>query len=273
MNKKDAALVKEVMAFYLTDGRHTLPWRTTHNPYRILVSEIMLQQTQVERVIPKYQAFLKKFPTVKRLAHAPLSEVLILWQGLGYNRRAKMLHRAAQIIEREHKGHMPKSYEALLALPGVGPYTAGAVCAFAFNIPITMIETNIRTAYLYHYFPDVTDVSDSMLLPIIARTLPHDNPREWYAALMDYGSYLKSTVGNQSRQSRHYTKQSPFKGSDRYIRGTIVRAVTQNSNGITMSAAVELCRGVEIDRVTVQLVKLLAEGLVTKQGRRYILPT
>jgi len=103
--------------------------------------------------------------------------------------------------------------------------------------------------------------------------LPQDNPRQWYAALMDYGSHLKSTVGNQSRHSRHYTKQSSFKGSDRYIRGTILRAVTQNSDGVTTSAAVVLCRDVAADRVKVQLVKLVAEGLLSKQGRRYVLPT
>jgi len=113
---------------YRRHGRHTLPWRTTTNPYRILVSEVMLQQTQVERVIPYYKTFLRAFPTVQTLAQAPLSRVLTLWQGLGYNRRAKMLHEAAKQVVAQYGGRMPHDAEALETLRGVGPYTARAVC-------------------------------------------------------------------------------------------------------------------------------------------------
>jgi A/G-specific adenine glycosylase len=273
MTHKDQVFIQTVREFHEIHGRHTLPWRKTHNPYRILVSEIMLQQTQVDRVIPKYQAFLKRFPTVSSLARATLGDVLVMWQGLGYNRRAKYLYEAAGAIMTVHKGVWPKSYEGMLTLPGVGPYTAGAVSAFAFNIPVTMIETNIRTVYIHHYFPHTEAVSDSMLMPIIARTLDTNNPRLWYAALMDYGSHLKVTVGNKSRQSRHHTKQTTFKGSDRFIRGSILRHLADAATGLTKQGLCKVIPGIECERVHLQLEKLSSEGLVSKQGSRYTLPT
>jgi A/G-specific adenine glycosylase len=223
MNAREKKFITTVQQFYTEHGRHTLPWRKTHNPYRILVSEIMLQQTQVERVIPKYQNFLKLFPTVEVLAAASLGQVLVAWQGLGYNRRAKMLHACAQVVVNDLGGIWPKTHSGLLALPGVGPYTASAVLAFAFNVPTPLIETNVRTVYIHHFFPNETNVLDSALLPIIERTLDKENPRIWYASLMDYGSYLKATVGNKSRASKHHVKQSTFAGSNRQIRGAIIR--------------------------------------------------
>ena len=144
-----------VWKYYREHGRSDLPWRKTTDPYRILVSEVMLQQTQVERVIPYYTRFLKKFPTVRALAKAPLSQVLIAWQGLGYNRRAKMLHEAAKEVVRGHGGLFPRTALELEKLPGVGPYTAHAVAAFAYNEDGICIETNIRTAVTHHFFPKV----------------------------------------------------------------------------------------------------------------------
>ncbi len=273
MNAQEKKFVATVRQYYAEHGRHTLPWRKTHNPYRILVSEIMLQQTQVERVIPKYENFLKLFPTVGALAAASLGEVLVAWQGLGYNRRAKMLHACAQVVVHELKGRWPQTHAGLLALPGVGPYTASAILAFAFNMPTPLIETNVRTVYIHHFCKEETAVADSALLPIIERTLDTANPRLWYAALMDYGSHLKVTVGNKSRASKHHVQQSTFAGSDRQIRGAIVRylaTLTTTVTHVNIKRALSSYDGV---RVETQLAKLVQEGLVVQIQRRYQLPT
>ncbi len=272
MNKHERQFITTVQQYYSDKGRHTLPWRKTHNPYRILVSEIMLQQTQVERVIPKYQLFLKQFPTVQTLAVASLGEVLIAWQGLGYNRRAKMLHSCAQVVSNDLKGKWPDTYAELLALPGIGPYTASAVLAFAFNVPTPLIETNVRTVYLYHFFPQDTDVPDSALLPIIERTLDVDNPRDWYAALMDYGSHLKATVGNKSRASKHHVTQSTFAGSNRQIRGAIIRLLVAQET-VTVHALQKELVTFESIRVNEQLTALIKEGMVRQLGKKFSLAT
>lgn len=183
----------------------------------------MLQQTQVDRVLPKYLAFMERFPDVGSLARAPLSDVLILWQGLGYNRRAKMLHDAVKVVVNEHGGTIPREYNALRALPGVGDYTARAVRTFVFDEREVFIETNIRAVYIHHFFSDSAPVQDADILPLILRTLPRGKYALWYAALMDYGSYIKRTTSNPSRKSATYTKQTPFKGSRREIRGAIIR--------------------------------------------------
>ncbi len=146
---------KKINNHYDQNGRD-LPWRRTRNPYRILVSEIMLQQTQVERVIEKYAVFIKTFPDFPSLAEAPLHTLLTVWQGLGYNRRALALRACAQKVVAEHQGKLPKEPEKLLALPGIGKYTAGAVAAFAFNEPIVFMDTNIRRVYIHEFFHDRT---------------------------------------------------------------------------------------------------------------------
>ncbi len=220
---------KLVWAYYHANGRHQLPWRQTCDPYRILVSELMLQQTQVDRVIPKYEAFMQRFPTIHDLARARLKTVLTLWQGLGYNSRAQRLHELARIVVREHNGKLPRTIEELETLPGIGPYTARAVMAFAFNKPVPFIETNIRSVYIHHFFADDYDIHDNQLMPLIEQTLDHKNPREWYAALMDYGTWVKKEFPNPSRKSKHYTKQSKFEGSHRQKRGAVIRALTKRS--------------------------------------------
>lgn len=177
----------KVLGYYFANKRN-LPWRNTKDPYRILVSEVMLQQTKVRRVIPKYKAFLRKFPTPQALAQASLKDVLVLWQGLGYNRRAKMLHEAARCVVKEYNGKLPLDRETLETLPGVGPYTAGAICVFAYNQPTVIIETNIRSVYLHFFFKGKESVSDRDILRCIGESLYVDNPMEWYSALMDYGS-------------------------------------------------------------------------------------
>lgn len=241
-----------VLAHYKSRGRHDLPWRKTRDPYKILVSEIMLQQTQATRVVPKYVAFIKQFPTAKSLARVPLSKVLTLWSGLGYNRRAKYLHQAAKQFQTDR----------LEDLPGVGPYTASAVRVFAFNKPEILIETNVRTVFLHHMFPRSKKVSDARLLPYVG--VPRGvEPREWYSALMDYGTYLKSIHPNPSRRSQHHSKQSAFKGSEREVRGAVLRALVKGESVRSLPFAKE--------RINRNLQALLAEGLVQKHGKKFIL--
>jgi len=251
-------------------GRHDLPWRHTTDPYCILVSELMLQQTQVGRVIPKYEAFLKQFPTVDALSRAKLADVLIAWQGLGYNRRAKYLHQAAKLVT-ENGGVFPTTQQEMQTLPGIGPYTAGAVAAFSFNQPVILIETNIRTVFLYHFFPNQSEVSDSELLPLIEATLDLDNPREWYWALMDYGSYLKSVLPNPTRRSKTYSKQSTFKGSKRQVRGEIIRTLAQHP--LLTKRELELAINGKQEYLQPALTALVAEGLVSEKSGTYSLDT
>jgi len=211
-----------VFDHYAKSGR-SFPWRENHDPYAILVSEIMLQQTQTDRVVPKYEAFLKAFPTIQDLAAASMSDVLLLWQGLGYNRRGIALQRAAQAMVEHHEGKVPQQEDELVSLPGIGPYTAGAIIAFAYNKPVVMIETNIRRVFIHHFFHDESDISDKQIFPLIEASVDHDNPREWYYALMDYGAWLAKQFPNPNRRSKHYTKQSSFEGSNRQLRGMLMR--------------------------------------------------
>lgn len=270
LTKLEKQFVETVWDFYHTNGRHDLPWRKTVDPYKIVVSEMMLQQTQVLRVFPKYKEFLNQFPHTKKLAEAPLGEVLKAWQGLGYNRRAKFLWQTAQAVMNDHKGKWPKTLLALQTLPGIGTYTAGAVMSFAYNSPVPLIETNVRTVYLHHFFKDMENVSDKELLPFIERTLDTVNPREWNWALMDYGSHLKATIGNVSIKSKTYKKQATFKESNRYIRGAIIRALSAGL--LTKVQLVERLDDVESGRLNDQIKILLQEGLVTRNNAKYKLP-
>lgn len=211
-------------------GRHSLPWRKTVDPYKILVSEIMLQQTQVERVIPKYTAFIKRFPTVRSLARAKLSEVLALWSGLGYNRRAKYLHDAALYIVREHAGKFPREYPSLRAIPGVGQYTANAVRVFAYNEYEVLLETNVRTAIIHHFLKGRKNITDADIERYAAKAAEVQDPREWHSALFDYGSYLKRQGMSHNARAQSYTKQSKFEGSVRQVRGAILRARTRGES-------------------------------------------
>jgi A/G-specific adenine glycosylase len=222
-------VIRELKSFYTKEGRSHLPWRKTHDPYKILVSELMLQQTQVARVVPKYKNFLKVFPSFKALASAPLSKVLGEWQGLGYNRRAKFLHETAKIITEKYKGKFPKDVLEIEQLPGIGPYTARAVSTFAYNNPEVFIETNIRTVFTHFYYdykgPSFVKIDDKELKPLIERDLKKSKmePRDFYAALMDYGSYLKGSGVRINNKSKHYTKQSKFEGSNRQKRAAALR--------------------------------------------------
>ncbi len=248
---------KKIYAHYLKEKR-SLPWRRTRNPYHILVSELMLQQTQVLRVIPKYRAFLKQFPNLKTLALLPTKEVLSAWSGLGYNRRALYLKRAAEAIVTLYKGQFPKAYEELIALPGIGPYTASAIMVFAYNEPLVVIETNIRAVFIHFFFPLSKKVPDSTLVPLIEKYMDRENPREWYNALMDYGAMLKRTLPNPARRSVHHVKQSAFSGSDRQVRGAIVKAYTRHPR-FSKARLLHLVPYEKI-RVENQYKKLVKEG-------------
>ncbi|MDB5265702.1 MAG: A/G-specific adenine glycosylase [Parcubacteria group bacterium] len=264
------AFRKTIWDFYKKQGRHDLPWRTTTDPYKILVSEVMLQQTQVERVCSYYAAWLKQFPNVKALAASPLADVLTAWQGLGYNRRAKMLHDAAKVVVREYKGKMPTNPELLVKLPGVGPYTARAVAAFSTNADVVFIETNLRTVVLHHFFPKKKVVSDAEILEVLTDAFPKGKAREWYAALMDYGSYLKRSGVRVNAKSKTYAKQSAFSGSGREARGAVLRELAKGA--VTQKRLVGLLGDDRTAQISEQLMKLLAEGMVQKSGVRYSLP-
>ena len=270
MNKHEREFQSFVLDWYEKCGRHDLPWRQTHDPYLILVSELMLQQTQVNRVISKYEAFTQKYPTAQRLAKSSLGDVLRLWQGLGYNRRAKFLLECAQTIVTDHNGIFPTDYRELLQLPGIGPYTAAAICAFAYNQPIELIETNVRQVYIHHFYKNKAEVTDVQILEKVSITLPADNARAWYAALMDYGTHLKSLHGNNTRIVRGYTKQSKFKGSNREVRAAIVRVLTTKSLTKTQ-LWVELAEYDET-KIATQLDSLLKEQLVVVSKGKYQLP-
>lgn len=254
-----------VWAHYHQHGRD-LPWRQTdpaghYNAYNILVSEVMLQQTQVSRVSAKYQQFLAVFPSTVVLARAPLAEVLKTWQGLGYNRRALYLQQAAQRLPASSKSW---SYEQLVDQTGIGPNTASAVVVYAFNQPRVFIETNIRSVYLHHFFANESGVADQQLLPLIEQTLDYQQPRQWYWALMDYGSWLKTTQPNPGRRSKHHSRQSAFEGSNRQLRGAVLRHLLQAPASLN-----QLQQHFKDERLSVVLAALSREQLISLQSGRY----
>lgn len=268
-----SAFQATVWDYYSHHGRQGLPWREPESDgvfsaYKIMVSEIMLQQTQVGRVIPKYEQFLAAFPDITALAQAPLSNVLVAWSGLGYNRRAKFLWQAAQMVVIEFDGVIPKDVAQLQTLPGIGKNTAGAIAAYSYNQPVVFIETNIRTVYIHHFFADHTEaVDDKDLAALVAETIDMEHPREWYWALMDYGTYLKQTVGNLNRHSKSYARQSTFTGSLRQIRGVVIRLLT-----VEKQTAAQLAVSIADDRLQAVLDSLEQENLIQKTDNTYHLP-
>lgn len=231
----------------------------------------MLQQTQVDRVVPLYKNFIKKFPTAKKLAAAPLNEVLKAWQGLGYNRRAKLLREASQkLVSARSFGTRFNLVKELEELPGVGPYTARAVAAFAFNEDVIVIETNIRTAVIHHFFPKKKKVSDKEIEKILVQALPKGEAREWYSALMDYGAYLKRSGISHNARSTTYARQSKFSGSLREARGAIIRELAKGSRSKKQIA--ELLGDARSEQALRALAALRADGLVRTDRGRYALP-
>lgn len=249
-----------VWDFYHRFGR-SFVWRNAKDPYKITISEVMLQQTQTFRVIEKYDQFIDTFSSFEILAGASLHDVLSVWQGLGYNRRGKFLHQLAQQVVEEYKGVLPDDPVLLLKLPGIGPATAASICAFAFNKPTVFIETNIRAVFIHFFFKDKQTVHDNDIFPLIEQTIDTENPREWYYALMDYGVMLKRTTLNPSRKSKHYARQSKFEGSTRQIRGQIIKQLTDEKRVVLQALKDRL--PFEINRIEEVIQDLKQEQMIT----------
>jgi A/G-specific adenine glycosylase len=259
---------KTILSYYEREGRD-LAWRHTTDPYHIFVSEIMLQQTQVARVTGKYPEFIDTFPTFAALAAAPFHEVLAKWQGLGYNRRALTIHTCAKEVMTAFGGELPQDVELLATLPGVGHATACSIAAFAFNMPVSFIETNIRRVFIHSFFGDRLSVTDQEILPLVKQSIDATNPRIWYWALMDFGSELKNSILNPNKKSAHYSKQSKFVGSDREIRGMILRSLVRNPQ----QDEKELVRSISLSQVRVRRMidRLEEEGFIERKGKTLII--
>lgn len=254
---------KHVWNVYRALGR-SMPWRDNPDPYWVFVSEVMLQQTQVSRVTRHFQPFVDAFPGFCELGNAPLEEVLRHWQGLGYNRRARYLREGAAIVCRDYSGRLPSDVDALTALPGIGANTAGSIAAFAHNKPTLFIETNIRRVFIHYFFPGEEAVADARILPLVESTLDTTNPREWYWALMDLGAWLSKRVPNPNRRSRHYARQKAFEGSNRQLRGRIMRLVLDA--GRVDPEAVAKSAGRPADESLEALEQLVRDGLLLRES-------
>ena len=255
------------------------PWRRTHDPYAVLVSEVMLQQTQVSRVEKRYEEWLAEFPTVDALASAPLEPVLRAWQGLGYNRRAVALKRAAEEVAERFAGVLVADERVLRSLPGIGPATAAGILAFAYEQPATYLETNVRTVFLHELFADRDGVPDREIVLFVSAAMQEAarqglGPRAWYYALLDYGAHLKRTLPNPSRRSAHHSRQSRFEGSRRQKRAWLLRAVMEEPGlpaeqyardlaAAERSAGREAATALEVAEI---LADLAAEGFLTSEA-------
>ena len=260
------ALRKAVYNHYRLHARN-LPWRRACTPYRIFISEIMLQQTQVERVIDKYKLFIRAFPSFASLSQADMKDVLSMWQGLGYNRRAMMLWKCAKLIRSKYRGKLPRDPAILQTLPGIGPATAASIAAYAYNTPAIFIETNIRTVFIHHFFAGKSNVADAKLIPLIEQALDIKNPSRWYNALMDYGVMLKKKHANPSRKSAHYTRQSRFEGSDRQIRGKILKLLLDGKS-VTLKKLQDILN-INSRRCERNAKALVNEGFLQKRRSYY----
>lgn len=238
-----------------------MPWRDTTDPYAIIVSELMLQQTQVSRVIPKYKEWMKHFPSFKELSEASHTKILKAWQGLGYNRRALYLKQIADIVIQKHNGAIPENLESL---PGVGINTAAAIRVYAFNQPAVFIETNIRTVFIHHFFKNKEKIHDTQLIPLIQKSCDVKNVREWYWALMDYGTYLKQNVGNISKRSTTYKKQTRFKGSSRQTRAHILTYVLKHGKVSEEHIQKDIQTTHNVKKI---LTSLISDGFLKKTGK------
>ncbi|OHA67256.1 MAG: hypothetical protein A3C82_00105 [Candidatus Wildermuthbacteria bacterium RIFCSPHIGHO2_02_FULL_47_12] len=299
---------KYILSWYKTHRRN-LPWRNTRDPYKILISEVMLQQTQVARVLPKYKEFLQKFPTLEKLAQASDKTLLKVWQGLGYWRRAKYLKETAHMLVkakamnlqtsprrpastvsakggvagREHRlanfaGNLnSRSFKIPLPsdleiLPGIGPYTARALACFAFGSTEAFLDTNIRRVYLHFFFPKRKDVPDTKIFPIAQKAVWNKNAKEWHYALFDYGAtVLKDKKIN--KRSRHYAKQSKFEGSFRSFRTKVMRFLLDQQDQIaTKSRIKRLLKEAQSPYTSEKILAALEkDGLIKKRKGLYSL--
>ncbi len=246
--------------YYRTHGRN-LPWRHTHDPYKILISEIMLQQTQVERVAGKYPEFIARFPNFYALARASMPDVLSIWQGMGYNRRVLALKRLTKIVVEKYDGQLPNDPKLLDSLPGIGWATACGIMAFAYNRAFPFIETNIRRVFIHFFFPHQQKIFDTQILTLVAATLDMRNPREWYYALMDYGAYLARSVPNPNRRASRYCTPTHFEGSARQLRGKILTYLIESGNSTPIKKMTQSL-GSSHSRVKKVLENLAKEGFI-----------
>jgi len=262
--RETLARFRTIILHHYLHHRREFPWREEISPYRVLVSEVMLQQTQTSRVVPVFGRFIGVFPDFGSLADAPFARVLGLWKGLGYNRRARYLQETAARVVGEYGGILPDDPDVLATFPGIGPATAASTCVFAFNRPQAFIETNIRTVFLHFFFPDASAVHDRHIMPLVDSTLEMEPPRDWYYELLDYGVLLKRIVGNAGRRSSHYQRQSPFAGSDRQVRGRILQLLLDRQ--LVAAADLASLLGEPPQRVDRLVAALCDEGLIVRNG-------
>lgn len=293
-----------LIAWFRQHGRD-LPWRHTRDPYHILVAEVMLQQTQVDRVIPKYHAFLSLFPSVADLANAPTSAVITAWQGLGYNRRALYLQRTAQAVHQHHAGQFPRTVAALIALPGIGPYTAGAIACFAFEQDVGFLDTNIRRVIMRLHHHPATTVSERTLWQLAEQLVPAAQGWWWNQAIMELGAlictaqrptcaqcplrghccdYQARLAADEQllpmptpthKRVAERKKSEPFLGSNRYIRGRIIDALRTQAPQSTQQLYLHIQQSyaaLTYERLTHIIEKLAADGLITYQADAARLP-
>lgn len=256
---------RSLVEFYYSQYGRDLPWRKTNDAYHIFVSEVMLQQTQVDRVVPKYTQWIQQLPDFSSLATSNFDNVLRLWQGLGYNRRALNMQKTAQIIVENYNGILPSDPNILQTLPGIGKATAASIAVYAYNAPVVFLETNIRTVYITLFFSGFEKVDDNDIAFFLELTMDVHNTSRWYNALMDLGTYLKKTRPNPTRSSSKYRVQSPFHGSKRKIRGHVLKLLLQNS---TMHTS-DLKKVINDERFEDVLNDLCKEGLVSESKGVY----
>ena len=259
-----------------------LPWRNIDDPYAVLVSEVMLQQTQVSRVLSYWGRWMTMFPNVDVLAQADTSLVLEQWMGLGYNRRALALKRASEQCSLRYNGTLPHTYDELLELPGVGPATAAGICAFAYQQPGVYLETNVRSVFLHELFPNCDRVSDRDLIPYVKDACLADDVRAWYYALLDYGAVLKKMIQNPARRSAHYARQSTFKGSRREKRSAFLKHVLASEEGVSQDELIQLALQIDernnatssdVSMLEDIIDELVQEGFIELREERYYPPS
>jgi A/G-specific adenine glycosylase len=263
MNSSQIKKFRRTVYSYYKKHRRDFAWRRIRRPYDIVVSEIMLQQTQTERVAKKFPEFIRTFPSFQALAAAPFTDVMRVWEGMGYNRRARYLHDIARRVVNEYNGRLPRDPAILETFPGIGKNTAASIVAFAFNQPTVFIETNIRSVFINFFFKNRKKISDAEIEPLIAKTLDDKNPREWCYALMDYGAMLKDAMPNPNRKSAHYAKQSRFEGSHRQLRGRILRALLEKK--ALSETALNKLLAERLERTKRAIGELHKEGMVRKK--------
>lgn len=267
LTKEVISQFRSIIYSFYKQHRRNFPFRQNITPYNVLVSEIMLQQTQTGRVSQKFMNFVEKFPDFLALSKAPLEDVLKVWQGLGYNRRAIALKKISDIVINDYHGKLPDSIEILKSFPQIGHNTASSILTFAFNNPTVFIETNIRRVYIYFFFHNKYSISDKEIIPFVKKTIDMPNPREWYYALMDYGVILKKSYPDLNKRSVHYRKQAPFKGSNRQIRGNLLKLLIR-AKMLKKFEIENKFKNISPDKLKVILIQLEKEGFIKIEGTK-----